>query len=140
MMQRYGAHKSCLNNPANFQEKNISEADPFLPVQGSLSDADHAVRLSPSYAKAFVRRARALQSLGDFPGAEAAAKDALALEPKNGELKRLVREIQAGEAEAAHEAALKAAAGDDDEAAQMAGAALGLSEVRNATRSRDNNG
>lgn len=102
--------------------------------QGSLSDADLAIRLSPTYVKAFIRRARALQSLGDFTGAEAASKDALALEPKNAELKRLVREIQAAEAEAAHEAALVAAAGDDKEAAQMAASALSLSDVRFAIR------
>lgn len=66
----------------------------------------------------------------------AAAKDALALEPGNAELKRLAREIQAAEAEAAHEAALTAVAGGDEEAARAAACALGLDEARQRPRQR----
>ena len=60
----------------------------------ALIDAERAVAASPSWAKAWARKAEALNALDRFADAEAAIKHALLLEPDNKEFAKLLAAAQ----------------------------------------------
>lgn len=55
----------------------------LLNYNSALSDARHAIRLDPSFEKAYVRVAKCCLALGDIIGTEQAIKTVLELEPQS---------------------------------------------------------
>ncbi|KAJ3353854.1 Hsp90 cochaperone [Entophlyctis luteolus] len=60
----------------------------------ALSDAEEAIKISPSWAKGYSRKGAALHGLGNYKGAVEAYKKGLELEPANAAMKKSLQEAE----------------------------------------------
>ncbi|KAJ3354232.1 Hsp90 cochaperone [Entophlyctis luteolus] len=60
----------------------------------ALSDAEEAIKISPSWAKGYSRKGAALHGLGNYKGAVEAYKKGLELEPTNAAMKKSLQEAE----------------------------------------------
>lgn len=66
----------------------------LLNYNSALTDARHAIRLDPSFEKAYVRVAKCCLALGDIIGTEQAIKTVLELEPQSSALTSEQQSVQ----------------------------------------------